>query len=189
MITLIDNYDSFTFNLYHELSQKNEVQIFKNDEIKKNFIKIVNSKAVVISPGPSNPFNSGDCLDLVNKIYSFIPILGVCLGHQILGVYFGVKIKVLKVPKHGKVSSIRVNNSCKIYTGINSTFNATRYHSLYLEKDNFPKNLQITSKSTDDDILMSFKHKTYPIYGVQYHPESIETFEGSTILKNFIDIL
>jgi anthranilate synthase/aminodeoxychorismate synthase-like glutamine amidotransferase len=189
MITLIDNYDSFTFNLYHELSQKNEVQIFKNDEIKKNFIKIVNSKAVVISPGPSNPFNSGDCLDLVNKIYSFMPILGVCLGHQILGVYFGVKIKVLKVPKHGKVSSIRVNNSCKIYTGINGTFNATRYHSLYLEKDNFPKNLQITSKSTDDNILMSFKHKTYPIYGVQYHPESIETFEGSKILKNFIDIL
>ena len=97
MITLIDNYDSFTFNLFHELSKKDEVQIFKNDEIKKNFLKIIKSKAVVISPGPSNPFNSGDCLDLVNKIYSFMPILGVCLGHQILGVYFGIKIKVLKI--------------------------------------------------------------------------------------------
>lgn len=189
MITLIDNYDSFTFNLYHELLKKNEVQIFKNDEIKNNFIKIVNSKAVVISPGPSNPFNSGDCLELVNKIYSFMPILGVCLGHQILGVYFGVKIKVLKIPKHGKVSCIKINNDCKIYTGINKTFKATRYHSLYLEKQNFPNNLQITSQSTDDNIIMSFKHKTYPIYGVQYHPESIETIDGSTILKNFIDIL
>ena len=189
MITLIDNYDSFTFNLYHELLKKNDVQIFKNDEIKNNFIKIVNSKAVVISPGPSNPFNSGDCLELVNKIYSFMPILGVCLGHQILGVYFGVKIKVLKIPKHGKVSCIKINKDCKIYTNINKNFKATRYHSLYLEKQNFPNNLQITSQSTDDNILMSFKHKTYPIYGVQYHPESIETIDGSTILKNFIDIL
>jgi|TARA_B100000035_G_scaffold35595_1_gene26910 anthranilate synthase/aminodeoxychorismate synthase-like glutamine amidotransferase len=189
MITLIDNYDSFTFNLFHELSKKDEVQIFKNDEIKKNFLKIIKSKAVVISPGPSNPFNSGDCLDLVNKIYSFMPILGVCLGHQILGVYFGIKIKVLKIPKHGKISTIKINKNCKIYNNVEKTFKATRYHSLYLEKENFPKNLEITSQSTDDKVLMSFKHKIYPIYGVQYHPESIETSKGSTILKNFIDIL
>jgi len=110
-------------------------------------------------------------------------------SYKFWGVYFGVKIKVLKIPKHGKISTIKINKNCKIYNNVEKTFKATRYHSLYLEKEKFPKNLEITSQSTDDKVLMSFKHKIYPIYGVQYHPESIETFKGSTILKNFIDIL
>ena len=147
MITLIDNYDSFTYNLYHCLSKHDDVLVIKNDLILKNFDKIINSKGVVISPGPSNPFNAGECLDLVHQIYSFMPVLGVCLGHQILGVYFGAQIDTLKIPMHGKVSDIKKINECKIYKNINMNFQATRYHSLYLNKDNFPKNLKITSIS------------------------------------------
>ncbi len=189
MITLIDNYDSFTYNLYHNLKKKDDVMIVKNDEININFNKIIKTNAIVISPGPSNPFNSGECLEFINKIYSFMPILGVCLGHQILGVYFGAKISVMKVPKHGKVSSINIKEECKLYSNINSSFKATRYHSLFLKSMNFPSDLTITSVSKNDKIIMSFKHKLYPIYGVQYHPESIETIDGSTIIDNFINII
>ncbi len=189
MITLIDNYDSFTYNLYHNLSKKDEVIVIKNDRINKNFQKIIKSKAVVISPGPSNPFNAGECLEFVNKVYSFIPILGVCLGHQILGVYFGAGIKVLKKPMHGKVSKIKIKEKCKLYSGVESVFKATRYHSLFLDSRNFPDNLVITGMSDDDDVIMSFKHKLFPLYGVQYHPESIETKEGSKIINNFMELI
>jgi len=189
MITLIDNYDSFTYNLYHNLKRKDDVMIVKNDQIIRNFEKIIKSNAVVISPGPSNPFNSGECLEFINKVYSFMPILGVCLGHQILGVYFGAGINILKTPMHGKVSKILLKEKCKLYTNINSSFKATRYHSLFLNSKNFPSNLSITSHSTEDKIIMSFKHKLFPIYGVQYHPESIETKEGSIIIDNFMNII
>ena len=189
MITLIDNYDSFTYNLYHCLSKRDQVLVIKNDMILKNIDKIINSKGVVISPGPSNPFNAGECLDLVHQIYSFIPILGVCLGHQILGVYFGAKIDTLNTPMHGKVSNLKKINECKIYKNIDKKFRATRYHSLYLDKNNFPQNLKITSISEDDKIIMSFKHELFSIYGVQYHPESIETLVGSKILENFMDCI
>ena len=189
MITLIDNYDSFTYNLYHCLSKRDQVLVIKNDMILKNIDKIINSKGVVISPGPSNPFNAGECLDLVHQIYSFIPILGVCLGHQILGVYFGAKIDTLSTPMHGKVSNLKKINECKIYKNIDKKFRATRYHSLYLDKNNFPQNLKITSISEDDKIIMSFKHELFSINGVQYHPESIETLMGSKILENFMDCI
>ena len=189
MIALIDNYDSFTFNLYHYIAKRVKVNVFKNDEIFKNINKIIDSKAVVISPGPSNPFNAGECLELVNKIYSFIPILGVCLGHQILGVYFGSKISTLKKPYHGKISNIIKENKCKLFENIPTNFKATRYHSLYLEQKNFPSNLIVTGKSTEDNIIMSFKHELYSIYGIQYHPESIDTQYGETIINNFIDLI
>ncbi len=189
MITLIDNYDSFTYNLYHDLSKKDDVIVIKNDHILDSFNTIIDSKAVIISPGPSTPFNSGECLKLIDKIYSFMPILGVCLGHQILGVYFGAGIKTLKIPKHGKISNIKINNQCKIYTDIDKIFRATRYHSLYLDKKNFPPNINVTSYSLDDNIIMSFKHNLYSIYGVQYHPESIDTKEGKIIINNFLDII
>ena len=189
MIALIDNYDSFTFNLYHYIAKREKVNVFKNDQIFKNINKIIDSKAVVISPGPSNPFNAGECLELVNKIYSFIPILGVCLGHQILGVYFGSKISTLKKPYHGKISNIIKENKCKLFENTPTNFKATRYHSLYLEQKNFPSNLIITGKSTEDNIIMSFKHELYSIYGIQYHPESIDTKYGETIINNFIDLI
>ena len=189
MITLIDNYDSFTYNLYHYLSSREKVVIIKNDQVSKNFNTIIKSKGIVISPGPSTPFNSGECLSLVHKIYSFMPILGVCLGHQILGVYFGARIKTLKNPMHGKVSEIITQNKFKLYENLNSSVMATRYHSLYLDSKNFPKNLLISARSNDDNIIMSFRHKNFPIYGLQYHPESIETKVGNTILDNFLNIL
>jgi anthranilate synthase/aminodeoxychorismate synthase-like glutamine amidotransferase len=118
-----------------------------------------------------------------------MPILGVCLGHQILGVYFGARIKTLKNPMHGKVSEIITQNKFKLYENLNSSFMATRYHSLYLDSKNFPKNLLISARSNDDNIIMSFRHKDFPIYGLQYHPESIETKVGNTILDNFLNIL
>tara|TARA_B100000965_G_scaffold169704_1_gene141533 strand:- start:794 stop:1363 length:570 start_codon:yes stop_codon:yes gene_type:complete len=189
MITLIDNYDSFTYNLYHYLRKKDDVIIIKNDQLSKNFNQIIKSKGVVISPGPSNPFNAGECLDFIDKVYSFLPILGVCLGHQILGVYFGAGINVLNKPMHGKVSKISIKQKCKLYSGINSTFLATRYHSLFLNSKNFPKNLVTTSTSNDDKVIMSFKHKLFSIYGVQYHPESIETKDGYSIIENFMSVL
>ena len=189
MITLIDNYDSFTYNLYHYLRKKDDVIIIKNDQLSKNFNKIIKSKGVVISPGPSNPFNAGECLEFIDKVYSFLPILGVCLGHQILGVYFGAGINVLNKPMHGKVSKINIKQKCKLYSGIDSTFLATRYHSLFLNNKNFPKNLITTSTSNDDNIIMSFKHKLFSIYGVQYHPESIETKDGYSIVENFMSVL
>ena len=118
MITLIDNYDSFTYNLYHYLSSREKVVIIKNDQVSKSFNTIIKSKGIVISPGPSTPFNSGECLSLVHKIYSFMPILGVCLGHQILGVYFGARIMTLKNPMHGKVSEIITQNKFKLYENL-----------------------------------------------------------------------
>ena len=154
MITLIDNYDSFTYNFYHYLSSREKVVIIKNDQVSKNFNTIIKSKGIVISPGPSTPFNSGECLSLVHKIYSFMPILGVCLGHQILGVYFGARIKTLKNPMHGKVSEIITQNKFKLCENLNASFLATRYQSLYLDSKNFPKNLLISARSNDDNIIM-----------------------------------
>ena len=189
-ILLIDNYDSFTYNLYHYVSSFNKnVDVKRNDKVNsKNIIKN-KYKKIVISPGPGNPNQAGNCLKIVKDFYNKIPILGVCLGHQILGVYFGAKIDTLSTPMHGKVSNLKKMNECKIYKNIDKKFRATRYHSLYLNKNNFPQNLKITSISEDDKIIMSFKHELFSIYGVQYHPESIETLMGSKILENFMDCI
>ena len=187
MITLIDNYDSFTYNLYHCLSKRDQVLVIKNDMILKNIDKIINSKGVVISPGPSNPFNAGECLDLVHQIYSFIPILGVCLGHQILGVYFGAKIDTLSTPMHGKVSNLKKINECKIYKNIDKKFRATRYHSLVVSNENLPSNIEISAK-TKNGIIMGIRHKESRVEGIQFHPESIATDYGHKILKNFIGL-
>ena len=189
-IILIDNYDSFTFNLYHYLSSlKINVDVIRNDEITSKDILKRRYNKIVISPGPGNPNQSGNCLKIVKSLYKKIPILGVCLGHQILGVYFGAKIDTLSTPMHGKVSNLKKINECKIYKNIDKNFRATRYHSLYLNKNNFPQNLKITSISEDDKIIMSFKHELFSIYGVQYHPESIETLVGSKIIENFMDCI
>ncbi len=187
MITLIDNYDSFTYNIYHSVCKNNKkVQILKNDELLSNYHKIINSEAVIISPGPSNPFNAGECLDLIAKIYSFMPIFGICLGHQIIGAFFKGKIKTLKHPYHGKISNIKIQKKIKIFSNINNEFQATRYHSLYVDKVNKPEELEITCISEDDKVIMGLKHKLYNIHGVQFHPESIETLIGDRIISNFI---
>ena len=183
-ILLIDNYDSFTFNLYHYLSNYSDVEVFRNDKI--NSLKIIKKKftKIVISPGPGNPNQAGNCLNIVKNLYKKIPILGVCLGHQIIGQVFGSKIIQAKKLVHGKTSKI-ISNKVGILKNIPKTFEATRYHSLIVDKKTLSKDLKITAK-TNDGVIMGLQHKLYNVHGVQFHPESIKTEYGLKILKNFI---
>ena len=184
-ILLIDNYDSFTFNLYHYLSTLGvNVEVIRNDKI--NVIEIVKNKydRIVISPGPGNPDQSGNCINIVKSLYREIPILGVCLGHQIIGQVFGSKIIQAKKLMHGKTSLIK-SNKIGILKNLPSYFEATRYHSLIIDKKNLSNQLEITAE-TNDGIIMGIMHKVYNIHGVQFHPESIKTIIGIKILKNFI---
>ena len=185
-ILLIDNYDSFTFNLYHYLSSlKSDVEVIRNDKINTREILKKKYKKIVISPGPGNPDQSGNCINIVKSLYKKIPILGVCLGHQIIGQVFGSKIVQAKVIMHGKTSIIK-SKKIGILSGIPSKFEATRYHSLIIDKKTLSKDFEITAE-TSNGIIMGIKHKKYNIHGVQFHPESIKTTMGLKILKNFIN--
>ncbi len=185
-ILLIDNYDSFTFNLYHYLSSlKNKVEVFRNDQITEKEIIKNKYKKIVISPGPGNPNQSGNCLRIVKNFYKKIPILGVCLGHQIIGQAFGSKIIQAKKLMHGKTSKI-FSFRTGILKNLPRKFEATRYHSLIIDKKTLSDNLDITAQ-TQDGIIMGIMHKKYNIHGVQFHPESIKTSIGIKILKNFIN--
>ena len=185
-ILLIDNYDSFTFNLYHYLSSlKTNVEVFRNDQItEKDIIKKKYNK-IVISPGPGNPNQAGNCLRIVKKLYKKIPILGVCLGHQIIGQVFGSKIIQTNKLMHGKTSKIK-SLKTGILKNLPKSFEATRYHSLIIDKKTLSKDLKITAL-TKDGIIMGIMHKKYNIHGVQFHPESIKTTIGIKILRNFIN--
>ena len=185
-ILLIDNYDSFTFNLYHYISsfQKN-VDVVRNDKITDKEILKKKYNKIVISPGPGNPNQSGNCIKIVKSLYKKIPILGVCLGHQIIGQVFGSKIIQAKKIMHGKTSNIK-SKKIGILKNIPSKFEATRYHSLIIEKKTLSKNLLVTAE-TEDGIIMGIQHKKYNVHGVQFHPESIKTPIGMKILKNFIN--
>ena len=185
-ILLIDNYDSFTFNLYHYLSSlKTNVEVIRNNEITEKEIVKKKFNRIVISPGPGNPNQSGNCLRIVKKLYKKIPILGVCLGHQIIGQVFGSKIIQAKKLMHGKTSKIQ-SFKIGILKNLPRSFEATRYHSLIIDKKSLSKNLEITAE-TDDGLIMGVQHKEYNIHGVQFHPESIKTKLGVKILKNFIN--
>ena len=184
-ILLIDNYDSFTFNLYHYLSTlKANVDVVRNDKINSNQIINKKYKKIVISPGPGNPNQSGNCISIVKRLHKKIPILGVCLGHQIIGQVFGSKIIQAKKLMHGKTSKIK-SKKIGILKNLPSTFEATRYHSLIIDKKTLSKDLEITAE-TKDGIIMGVKHKIYNVHGVQFHPESIKTKVGIKIFKNFI---
>ena len=185
-ILLIDNYDSFTYNLYHYLSSlKCKVDVYRNDKIKINKIKKNKYKKIVISPGPGNPNQAGNCLKIVKYFYKSIPILGVCLGHQVIGQVFKSKIIGANKLMHGKTSLIK-HNGKGIFKGIKKTIRATRYHSLIIDRKTFSKELLITAE-TKDNIIMGLMHKKYNVHGVQFHPESIKTPIGLKILKNFIN--
>ena len=185
-ILLIDNYDSFTFNLYHYLSSlKSKVDVIRNDEITEKEIVIRKYNKIVISPGPGNPNQSGNCIKIVKSLYKKIPILGVCLGHQIIGQVFGSKIIQAKKLMHGKTSMIK-SKKLGILKNLPSKFEATRYHSLIIDKKTLSKDLEITAE-TEDGIIMGIKHKKFSVHGVQFHPESIKTNVGLKILKNFIN--
>ena len=186
-IILIDNYDSFTFNLYHYLSSfKINVDVIRNDQITSNEILKKKYNKIVISPGPGNPNQSGNCLKIVKSLYKKIPILGVCLGHQIIGQVFGSKIIQAKKLMHGKTSKI-LSKKIGILKNLPKSFEATRYHSLIIEKKSLSKHLEVTAESKDG-LIMGVQHKEYDVHGVQFHPESIKTKLGIKILKNFIRI-
>ena len=185
-ILLIDNYDSFTFNLYHYLSSLNaKVDVVRNDEITDKEILKNKYNKIVISPGPGNPSQSGNCLRIVKNLHKKIPILGVCLGHQIIGQVFGSKIIQAKILMHGKTSKIK-SLKIGILKNIPKIFEATRYHSLIIDKKTLSKDLVVTAQ-TKDGVIMGVMHKKYNIHGVQFHPESIKTTIGIKILRNFLN--
>ena len=185
-ILLIDNYDSFTFNLYHYISSIGvKVDVVRNDKITAKDVKKNKYNKIVISPGPGNPNQSGNCINILKSLHKEIPFLGVCLGHQIIGQVFGSKIMQAKKLMHGKISRIKTKK-IGILKNLPKTFEATRYHSLIIDKKTLSNSLEITAE-TEDGLIMGVQHKLYDIHGVQFHPESIKTKLGIKILKNFIN--
>ena len=186
-VVLVDNYDSFTWNLVHALGALGaEVEVHRNDAISVDEIEKKKPDAIVISPGPGTPEESGISLEVVRRLGSKTPIFGVCLGNQTIGEVYGGKVVRGPEPIHGKLSSIK-HEGKTVFRGINGTFNATRYHSLVVDKKSVPDELTITAE-TDGDLVMGLSHKTYPVHGVQFHPESIASEHGQAILKNFLDL-
>ena len=187
MLVLIDNYDSFTFNLVHYLGELGaEVEVHRNDKVTSGAVIAADPDAIVLSPGPCTPKEAGICLDLIAMAAGTIPILGVCLGHQAIGDAFGGKVVRAPVPVHGKLSEIRHQGE-GIFRGINASFHATRYHSLVVERENLPGDLTVTA-DTGDGLIMGLAHRRLPVHGVQFHPESIASEHGHLLLKNFLDI-
>lgn len=189
MILVIDNYDSFTYNLVQYLGELGaDLKVFRNDKITAREVKRMKPEKIVLSPGPGKPKDAGISEDLVVAVGGKIPILGVCLGHQSIGEAFGGRIVPAKSIMHGKTSFV-YHNGKEIFKGVKNPFEATRYHSLVVERKTLPKVLAITAETKDKDKeIMGLKHKTYPIWGVQFHPESILTGEGKRILGNFLRI-
>ena len=184
-ILLIDNYDSFTYNLFHYISKfKKSVDVFRNDKIDGKTILKKKYHKIVISPGPGNPNQAGNCLKIVKEVHKKIPILGVCLGHQIIGQVFGGKIVNAKNLMHGKTSKIK-HFKKGLFKNIKNNFDATRYHSLVVDRKKLPRNLIITAE-TNNRTIMVLMHKDYDIHGFQFHPESISTNVGMKLIKNFI---
>jgi anthranilate synthase component II len=187
MLVLIDNYDSFAFNLVHYLGELGaEVDVHRNDKVASAAVIGADPDAIVLSPGPCTPNEAGICLDLIAQAAPKIPILGVCLGHQAIGQAFGGSVVRAPAPVHGKLSEIR-HRGAGVFRGINAPFCATRYHSLVVERQTLPRELMVTAE-TADGLIMGLAHTRLPIHGVQFHPESIASEHGYVILKNFLDI-
>ncbi len=188
MFLIIDNYDSFTYNLVQYFGELGvSLQVKRNDEISIDQVSQMNPTAIVISPGPCTPNEAGISLELISKLYKKFPILGVCLGHQAMGQAFGGKVVRAKNILHGKTSSIH-HDKKKLFKGIENPFIATRYHSLIVEKKSLPDCLTVTAW-TDQNEIMGLRHKKYLLEGLQFHPESILTEAGKKLLKNFIDLV
>ena len=187
MIVLIDNYDSFTFNLFHYLGGLGaDVVVHRNDKIAVDAVLAMDPDAVVLSPGPCTPNDAGICLDLIAKARNMAMDTGVCLGHQAIGQAFGGEVVRAPVPVHGKLSDIRHRGE-GVFRGINAPFRATRYHSLVVGHTNLPADLTVTAE-TGDRLVMGLAHRALPVHGVQFHPESIASEHGHLILRNFLDI-
>jgi anthranilate synthase component II len=187
MIILIDNYDSFTFNLFHHFGGLGaDVVVFRNDKITVDQVIGMNPEALVLSPGPCTPNEAGICLALVTELAPILPIFGVCLGHQAIGQAFGGEVVRAPVQMHGKLSEIKHHGE-GVFRGISGSFSATRYHSLIVERATLPHDLVVTAE-TEDRLIMGLAHRTLAVHGVQFHPESIASEHGHVILRNFLDI-
>jgi anthranilate synthase component 2 len=187
MVVLIDNYDSFTFNLVHYLGGLGaEVAVHRNDKVSVADVLAAEPDAIVLSPGPCTPNEAGICLELIERASASVPIFGVCLGHQAIGQAFGGDVVRAPSPVHGKLSEVR-HAGAGVFRGINGPFNATRYHSLVVKRDTMPGALTVMAE-TGDGLVMGLAHKTLPVHGVQFHPESIASEHGHLILKNFLDL-
>jgi len=188
MILMLDNYDSFTYNLVQYLGElKADIRVFRNDKISIAEVKKLKPEKIIISPGPGRPDDAGISCVLIEQFKDKVPILGVCLGHQAIGFAFGAKIVSAKKLMHGKTSMIYHDKSA-LFKGLPNPFEATRYHSLAVEKKSLPSCLAITAWTKDDSEIMSLKHKKYPVWGVQFHPESVMTKYGKQLLANFLKI-
>ena len=188
MLILIDNYDSFTHNVYHYLTELNaSVQIYRNDKISTKEIKSLKPQAIILSPGPCTPNEAGICLELINEVKEDFPILGICLGHQSIGQAFKGSIIKCNEIMHGKIDGIKHFNH-PLFRNIKNNFKATRYHSLIIDRNSLSDDFDIIAEN-NKKIIMGIAHKKLPIYGLQFHPESIGTNEGKTILKNFLEII
>ena len=187
MILIIDNYDSFTYNLVQYIGALNpNLEVYRNDKITKDKIRMLNPERIVISPGPGIPEDAGLSIDIIKKFGKGIPIFGICLGHQAITVAYGGKVGRANEIVHGKTSKIQHTGSV-IFKEIPNEFAATRYHSLVAIEDSFPSELKVTAR-TETGLIMALEHETYPIYGVQFHPESIVTEHGMQMVKNFLEV-
>ena len=186
-VTLVDNYDSFTWNLFHDIGSLGaEVTVVRNDAVTVDELLASNPDAIVISPGPCTPREAGISLDLVKRAGERVPVLGVCLGHQAIGDAYGGDVVLAPRPMHGKISTINHEGQA-LFRGINSSFKATRYHSLIVDEATLPSELIVTARS-DDGVIMGLSHRDHPVHGVQFHPESIASENGRVILKTFLDL-
>lgn len=187
MLLLIDNYDSFTYNLYHFLGELGaEVEVWRNDSMTAEEALALKPEGIVISPGPCDPDRAGICLELIEKAAGDYPILGVCLGHQAIGQAYGAKVVRAPEPMHGKLSPVSHEDG-SVFAGLPSPLTATRYHSLTLAPETIPECLEVTAR-TEDGVIMGLRHKDLPLHGVQFHPESIASEQGHALLDNFLKI-
>jgi anthranilate synthase component II len=187
MVLVLDNYDSFTFNLVQYLGELGaDLQVRRNDVVTVAEVEALQPARIVISPGPGHPTSAGISVDLIRRLGDRVPILGVCLGHQAIGHAYGATVTTAPAPKHGKTSSV-THNGRGIFEGLASPFEAARYHSLVVGTDGWPDALEATAHAEDDGVVMALRHRQFPVHGVQFHPESILTSEGRRLLRNFLE--
>jgi anthranilate synthase/aminodeoxychorismate synthase-like glutamine amidotransferase len=188
VVLVIDNYDSFTYNLVQYLGEMGAALVVKrNDEITVDQVEEMAPRRILISPGPGRPEQAGVTLDVIRRFGPRLPVLGVCLGHQAMGLAFGGTVVRAPLPMHGKTSTVQ-HDGRGVFRGIHGPFEASRYHSLVVDESGWPDDLEIAARSKEDGLVMGLRHKTYPVHGVQFHPESILTHEGRRILMNFLEL-
>jgi anthranilate synthase/aminodeoxychorismate synthase-like glutamine amidotransferase len=188
MVLVIDNYDSFTYNLVQYLGELGaEIRVRRNNEVTTGEIEAMSPEQILISPGPGRPEQAGVTVEVIRRFGPAIPILGVCLGHQAIGLVYGGTVRRATTPMHGKTSTV-VHDGKGLFNGMTAPFQAGRYHSLVIAADDVPEELEVSARTKEDGTIMGVRHRSYPVHGVQFHPESVLTEEGRRILRNFLDL-